>query len=157
MRYIPFIWREVGPIEAHLTIPIVRASVKPNSYCGPDSVTLWHSDGTGLRIQSKMEDIAERIEVGVLEFSIVNEIQDGELQVELPKSFNARINVKKLAISQSGAITESGIIIETEKGEKITITAGVYPYTLAVKGVVSMPHVFDPEYPLESYQELPWR
>jgi hypothetical protein len=35
-------------------------------------VTLWRSDGTGLRLYSQMHDVAERREVGVLNFEQVS-------------------------------------------------------------------------------------
>ena len=138
-----------------LKVPVLRVSVRAATHGRPISVTLWRSDGTGMQIQSAMHDIAERLEVGVLAFSLVDSLLPDELVVELPPAFGGPIKVTKLTIVESGVRAESGILLEASDGSQVVVVAGANPYTLAVRGVVDQPHVFEPEYPLINYMAVP--
>ena len=59
--------------------------------------------------------------------------------------------VAKLLILESGIEVESGFELSAKTGEEIVVVAGVYPYSLALKGVSPLPHFFEPDYPLEQY------
>jgi hypothetical protein len=39
--------------------------------------------------------------------------------------------------------------------DEIVIVAGDYPYSLAVRGVPSLPEIFKPEYPIDRYSRIP--
>jgi hypothetical protein len=151
---LTFVWEGPGPLAAQLTVGVLRASSTTAAHLRPDSVTLWRSDGRGVRIRSRMHDLAERVEVGVLEFSMVGAAEEGEMSTILPTSFIGHLRVTKLVISESGTTAESGIVLKAGDGQEIIITAGAYPYTLAVKGIFSSPHAFEPEYPIEAYKRV---
>src|ERR1700719_3537506 len=71
------------------------------------------------------------------------------INIDIPASFNGRNRVTKLVIAESGTTAESGFILTASDGTEIVIVSGVYPYSLAMKGVGSVPHGFEPEYDLE--------
>jgi hypothetical protein len=155
MNNLSFVWAGPTPIAAELNMPIQKVSVEfaiPNS--GPRFVTLWRSDGSGLRLFTKMQDVAERTEVGVLNFEEVSAVRRDETVADLASAFQGEIAVSKLVIHESGANVESGVIFKA-KNDEIVIVAGVYPYSLAVRGVLSMPHIFEPEYPIDDYMRVP--
>jgi hypothetical protein len=116
-------------------------------------VTLWRSDGTGLRTFSQMHDVAERREVGVLNFERVSAPRPDERVVDVA-SFQNEIVVSKLIIHESGTTAESGVMLKARNGDEIVMVAGAYPYSLAVLGVVSMPHIFEPEYSMDLYTRV---
>ncbi len=47
--------------------------------------------------------------------------------------------------------------MRVRNGSEIAIVAGAFPFTIAVKGVVEQPHIFEPEYPMEDFERLPIR
>jgi hypothetical protein len=100
-----------------------------------------------------MHDVAERREVGVLNFERVSAPQPDETIAAVTLAFLGEIAVSKLVIHESGTTAESGVILRAH-GEEIVIVAGVYPYSLAVLGVVSMPHIFHPEYKIDRYTRV---
>jgi hypothetical protein len=93
-------------------------------------VTLWRPDETGLLIHSDMLDVAERREVGVLQFSRVDEAETQEIVIEAPSVFRENMSVSKLAIEESGMECESGIILRSSSGDEIVIVAGASVVTL---------------------------
>ena len=154
MSSFEFEWHGSGSLASQLTAGIVRVTVKSAAHGRPIAITLWRLDGTGLRIQSLMRDLAKRTEIGVLDLSLVQSADDGEDGFELPPSFKQPVKTTKLVIRESGSTAESGLAIEASDGQQIVITAGAFPYTLAVEGFVSMPHAFEPEYPLAKYDRV---
>lgn len=156
MRRFSFTWSGSAPhdLAQRLSRPIDRASVNIDEHGKPYAVTLWHSDGTGLRIRSRMCDIAERCEVGVLDFSIVTSAVKDEKTVSFPAAFYSGTKASKLVVSESGVNAESGLILESSDGQEIVIVAGVFPYSLAISCLSSTPHGFEPEYPLETYTRV---
>ena len=156
MNSLLFVWDYSTPLVAELSKPIKRVSIEfaiPN--VGPNSVALWRSDGTGLRLRTEMHDVAARKEVGVLNFEHASEVRPGETLVEIA-SFQDRIVVSKLLIHESGATAESGVVLTAGSGGEMVIVAGAYPYSLAVLGVASLPHLFEPEYPIDLYARVPF-
>jgi hypothetical protein len=101
-----------------------------------------------------MHTIAERSEIGVLAFALVDAAPQDELCVKLDQSFQSRLKVSKLVISDLGVTAESGVVFEAADGVKIVVMAAVFPHTLAVDGILTL---FDPEYPLERYKEVDFR
>ncbi len=155
MNNVLFVWGDATPLAAELSKPIKRVSVEfgiPN--VGPNSLTLWRSDGTGLRLHTEMHDVALKREVGVLNFEHVSALRPGETLVDIA-SFQDRIVVSKLLIHESGTSAESGVVLKASSGEEIVIVAGAYPYSLAILGVASIPHIFEPEYPIDLYTRVP--
>ncbi len=151
MGSLSFVWREPTSLAAELSKPIKRVSVECGiRNVGPGSVTLWRADGTGMRLFTEMHDVAVKVEVGVLNFEQVSTPRPNETIVDV-EAFQDEIAISKLLITESGAVAESGVVLKARNGDEIVIVAGAYPYSLAVLGVVSMPHIFEPEYPIDLY------
>ncbi|HEY3769317.1 MAG TPA: hypothetical protein VGN44_11650 [Candidatus Angelobacter sp.] len=102
-----------------------------------------------------MHDLAERLEVGVLCFDLVFAPAHGEKIVDLDSTFLQPLRVSKLVLSELGKSVESGLLIQSNGGEEILIVASAFPCFLAIRGVLSLPHIFEPEYPLNRYQIIP--
>jgi hypothetical protein len=153
MNTIPFGWGETELLAGELSKPITRLSMESTDgrlvY-----ITLWRPDKTGLLVHSEMHDVAERREVGILQFGRVYEIEPQESVIEVPAAFSERLSVKKLVIHESGVDCESGVVFLAHSGEEIIILAGVAIYSLAVQGVTFPGSTFQPEYPLEQYSRI---
>jgi hypothetical protein len=117
--------------------------------------TLWRADGTGLRMYSEMHDVAEREEVGVLTFNYVSALSEHETIVDVRSTFGHELTAFNLVIHESGKNWESGVGLRSSSGAEILILAGAAPCLLAIDGLVSMPHVFEPEYPIDRYTRVP--
>jgi hypothetical protein len=154
MKLIPFGWKEPEPLAGELARPITRLSIEFAFHGRPVYATLWGPDETGLLIHSDMQDVAERREVGVLQFSRVYEAETQEIVIEAPSVFQENLSISKLAIEESGVQCESGIILQADSGEEIVIVAGVQPYSLAVRGITWPKYTFEPEYPMEQYSRI---
>lgn len=157
MNYLRFHWSEPTALSAELMKPIAQISLQLDTHGRPMNATLWRTDGSGLRIQSKMHDVAERKEVGVLEFSYVSFPSEHEKIVDVRSRVGPELVVSKLIIHESGTSAESGIAIKSTLGHEILIAVGAMPYSLAVSGVLKGPHIFEPEYPIDRYQNIPIR
>ncbi len=118
-------------------------------------VTLWRQDGTGLRLSSEMHDVAERKEVGVLQFRSVSSPKDSETVVDVPSAFNGPLRAFKLVIKESGVIAESGIVLKGSDGSQIVVVPAAFPHLLAIQGLLPASYSFDPEYPLDQYSQIP--
>src|SRR5580700_3820676 len=156
MNSLSFRWAPATPLAAELSEPIKQISVVfVGSNVGPSSVTLWRYDGTGLRVYSQMHDVAERVEVGVLNFEPVCTPAPDETMVDVALAFQGEVAVSKLVVFESGASAESGVVLRASNGKEMVIVAGVFPYSIAVLGMGSMPHIFEPEYQLDRYKRVP--
>jgi hypothetical protein len=156
MNSLSFVWAEATPLAAELSKPIKQVSAEfgvPNN--GPRFVTLWRSDDTGLRLYTEMHDVAERRELGVLNFEAVSSPKPGESIEDVGAAFQGEIFVSKLTIHESGTSAESGVILKASNGDEIVIVAGAYPYLLAVRGVLPTLNIFHPEYPIDRYLRVP--
>lgn len=158
MTDIAFEWKSPCSLAIELSKPIARVSLEfaiPNS--GPRFLTLWRTNETGLRLYTEMHDLAERREVGVLNLEHVSAPRPGEIFTDVAPTFQREIILSKLIIQESGSSAESGVVLATGTGDELVIVAGAYPYSLAVKGLslLSMPKLFDPEYPLDRYLRVP--
>jgi hypothetical protein len=152
MSDLPFIWSEKTSMAAEIAKPLERISFEFYRQEMLQRTTLWRAGGTGLRIQSQMYDLAERLEVGVLCFDLVSAPADGEKIMDLEPAFLQPLRVSKLVLSELGKNIESGLLIQSNSGREILIVASAFPCNLAVRGVLSPPYIFDPEYPLDRYQ-----
>lgn len=155
MNYFRFHWSEPTALSAELMKPIAHISLQLDTHGRPMNATLWRTDGTGLRIQSKMHDVAERKEVGVLEFSYAPFPSEHEKIVDVRSMFGPELVVAKLIIHESGTTAESGIVIKSTAGREILIVVAAMPYSLAVSGVLRGAHIFEPEYPIDRYKNVP--
>jgi len=155
MNYLRFHWPGPTALSAELIKPLAQISLQLDTHGRPMNATLWRTDGTGIRIQSKMHDIAERKEVGVLEFSYVSFPSEHEKIVDVRSMVGPELVVSKLIIHESGASAESGIVIKSTAGHEILIVVGAMPYSLAVSGVLRGTHIFEPEYPVDHYENVP--
>jgi hypothetical protein len=165
MDHIAFSWPEIHSLSAELKTGVVRATLG-SMVDFPHALTLWRADGTGLQISSRMHDIAERLEIGVLKFdlvaaekkeprrSVMGARQLSFAKVDLPASFRSNNYVTKLVISEGGATADSGILITAGGGNEIVIVAGAMPYSLAIRGIFSRPRIFEPAYDLERYKRV---
>ena len=154
MNNLSFEWAEPNSLVAELCKPIKQVFLEFGPHGRPIFVTLWRSDGTGLRLHSEMHDVAERKEVGVLKFDRVFVPPSDKQIVDVPATFDHDVRASKLIIQESGTRAESGVILKAGSDEIVAV-AGAYPYSLAVSGVTSMPHIFEPEYPIELYTRVP--
>jgi hypothetical protein len=155
MKHLLFAWTDPTPLAAELSKPVKRISIElghPKN--GPMFATLWRPDGAGLRLYSQMHDVAERREVGVLNFQRVPTPRPNETIVEAAAAFRGEIVVSKLIIVESGTSAESGVILKASTGDEIVIVAGVAPYSLAVRVAPSPPDLFNPEYPIDRYSRV---
>jgi hypothetical protein len=155
MHYLRFHWSEPTALSAELIKPIAQISIQLDTHGRPMNATLWRTDGTGLRIVPKMHDVAERKEVGVLEFSYVSFPSEHEKIVDIRSKFGPEVVVSKLIIHESGISAESGIVINSRAAHEIVIVVAAMPYSLAVSGVLKGPHIFEPEYPVDRYENVP--
>ncbi|MDR3772963.1 MAG: hypothetical protein P4L26_06420 [Terracidiphilus sp.] len=152
MNYLPFVWTEKASLADELRRPVRRVSIGQHypAAWGPDSLVLWHSDGTGLEIFSKMNYIAERLEIGVLRFETVAAQSVGEMSELLPASFDCEIEAFKLILDEEGTRAECGVALRASNGEDLVIVPSGGPCHLAILGAfASTPHVFEPECELE--------
>jgi hypothetical protein len=102
-----------------------------------------------------MYDVAERIEVGVLEFSKSIDPFDREISFDLPDTFGAVVAIEKLVIEEQDVIAESGIAFRNARHEEIVIVPGAQPYGLAVRIPWTGPVLkFAVEYPLDRYNRV---
>ena len=155
MNYLRFHWSEPTALSGELMKPVAQISLQLDTHGKPMNATLWRTDGTGLRIQPKMHDVAERKEVGVLEFSYVSFPSEHEKIVDVRSRVGPELLVSKLIIHESGISAESGIVINSTAGHEILIVVAAMPYSLAVSGVLKGPHIFEPEYPIDCYENVP--
>src|ERR1700733_2716695 len=153
MDTIPFGWGETESLGSELAKPISILSIE-SANGRLVYVTLWRPDGTGLLVHSGVHDVAERREVGILQFGRVHEIEPRESVVEVPAAFRQHLSVKKLVIRESEVDCESGVVFQAHSGEEIIILAGVAIYSLAVHGVTWPGYTFQPEYSLEQYSRI---
>jgi hypothetical protein len=152
MKILPFEWSEAGSLKAALLAPISRASLKEFAH-RPNVLTLWRIDGSGLRVRSSMHQINGRLEIGVLQFDFESEMPADLVVVTFKAPLKPR-RVRKLVISESGVEAESGIVLECEDQNELTIVAGTYPYTLGINGLFESAHAFETEYAIDKYRSV---
>jgi hypothetical protein len=157
MNYLPFVCKELASLPAELKKPILMVSIGIfHASWGPQTLTLWHSDGTGLKIFSQMHDIAERIEIGVLNFEKVTTHAGDATNADVSVAFDCDIEAFKLILDEGGTRAECGLALRASNGDQITIVPSAGAYSLAILGVfASTPHIFEPEYQLNRYARVP--
>ncbi|HET6620921.1 MAG TPA: hypothetical protein VFG64_13375 [Dongiaceae bacterium] len=119
-----------------------------------DSITLWRRDGTGIKVASRMHDVRERFEVGVLEFWQVAASESQFIEFDLPNAFWQANRVSKLVLSDEGVTAETGIVVEGQAVGEIILVAGAYPYTLSIL-LPGTARYHQPEFELSRYKRIP--
>lgn len=158
MESITFGWLGSDLLRTRLSEGIKSASIYLVGFLKrPTSVILWGGDGLGLKIKAEMFDIAERQERGILSFSEVksSDVESIDLlEVKIPKIFASDLMCAKLIANELNTTLESGVLFESSDNQKIIIVAGMAPYTLAIHGLIEIPHIFEPEYELHDYKRV---
>jgi hypothetical protein len=161
---IPFKIAIVGRLSDEFARGFRRISIERLAHKLAATVYLWRADGTGIRVQSEMHDIAGWIEVGSLVISHVDgpvnrttesgACETETFEISLPSEFESGLSASKLVLSTQGKTVESGLFIESTSGSEIVLVAGAAPYTVAVKAP-SVVEPFEPEYDLTEYSREP--
>ena len=158
MANLTYGWAGADPLSVEVIKPIRQVSIESFGPLGmPRLLTLWRPDGSGLRVHSEMRQIAERMEIGVLCFEHFKSQSGSEAMLPISPEFDRQVDAFKLVVQESGVTAESGILLRARNGSEIAIVAGAFPLTIAVRGVVEQPHIFEPEYPIEDFERLPIR
>jgi hypothetical protein len=155
MTDLTFAWSGTAPSDI-LGKTFTKISVVQAVNANPLEVIIWMPSDTGLRIRSRMHDIAERKEVGVLEFSQVRQSDWSSYleTVELAQEFQDRVRFDKLVLESEGMRIECGLALGGSKGGRLVIVPSDYPGALAIDGA-DLRFRFGPEYPLGQYEEVP--
>ena len=125
------------------------------SYYGCSTVTLWLTSGEGFRLSSRMHDLADGIEVGILKVELVVQHPPEETAVDLPWSFRNGGSISKLVIERGGMRAESGVLLHSGDGDEIAIVPATVPHRLYVAGVDTPARQVMPEYSLNRYLQEP--
>jgi hypothetical protein len=118
--------------------------------CG--MVTLWHNDQEGLSIHSRMHDVAEKLEVGILTFEKSRGGIAGEVFFDCQGSLRVTA-AWKLTIQEAGLLLESGLRFAFSNGKELVLVPADFPCFLSVQG--SLTQNINPvsEYPLGDYHQ----
>src|SRR5262249_49349021 len=120
------------------------------------SLLLSREDGTGLRIAPQMHDVADRFEIGTLEFHReASPPTSGPTErIGLPIGLRNISQINKLVVVEPTVEAESGLEVVGSSGETMIVTAGAYPCTLSIHWP-GYARFDQPEYPLEQYRRSP--
>jgi hypothetical protein len=121
------------------------------SYYGCSTVTLWLTSGEGFRLASRMQNLVDDIEVGILKVELVVQHPPDETSADLPWSFRNGGSISKLLIELSGIRAESGLLLRSGEGDEIVILPATIPHRLYLGGVDTPPLQVMPEYSLKRY------
>jgi hypothetical protein len=154
MTVIPYKISIPGRLADEFARGFKSISVERLAHGRPIAIFLWHADSEGLKVQSVMHDVAERFEVGALEFSRITGTVSEVSEFDLPGEFGVGLKASKLVLSTDGVTVESGIVLQGNRGNEMVLVAGAQPYTIAIKAP-SVVEEFDPEYPLSKYSREP--
>jgi hypothetical protein len=148
-------WRGPGSLASALMAPIKKASVPEMDHGMAFALTLWRVDGAAIELCSKMHDLDEREEVGVLSIKHVPLPMSDKIQIDLPDQFLSVVGAEKLSLDlQSGVVTESGIVIRMLDDHELIVVSGRFPCSISIRGIPNLQSGFEPEWPLEKYRRL---
>lgn len=150
MNRIPYTVENSVPVKSILPESILFITLLADETTGPRSITLWSSETAGIRVRSRMHDLDDRREIGVLDFTAVGAIAPDERRVT-PASHRYHCEFSKLVINDMGVSAESGVTVLLDGNREIVIVAGAFPHTLAINGLSEWEFEFDPEYSMENY------
>lgn len=162
-KYLRFGFTGSRTLLEELTDPFVEVTVTLDRVRTPTKLVLWRHDDTGIAIWAEMHDVAERIEVGVLNFAATSRTEqslpDGywETAETFPaKPFSGQFSISKLAVDESGYLCESGLVVTPNEGEDLFIVADAFPCHIAVLGLDGLNSNSRAEYNLSSYKRVDW-
>jgi len=118
---------------------------------GCSTLTVWLTSGEGFRLTSCMHDLADGIEVGILNVELVLHPVPDETSVDLPWSFRNGGSISKLLIEQRVIRAESGLLLRSRDGDEIVILPATSPHRLYLAGVDTAALQAMPEYSLTRY------
>jgi hypothetical protein len=118
MNYLRFHWSEPTALSAELIKPIAQISLQLDIHGRPMNATLWRTDGTGLRIQAEMHDVAERREVGTLKFSYVSFPSEDETIVDVRSRFGHALVVSNLSSRSQVQVQKVASLSKQRQGSK---------------------------------------
>lgn len=119
---------------------------------------LLRADETGFRFSIVMTDLAERLEVGVLNVEAVKEDYAPQVERDLPEELaEQQLHVERLVLSTEYGDVDSGLVLTSPHRGEIVIVAGAYPYTIEVSAEprIETPYGFEPEYAVDRYRRAP--
>jgi len=156
MKRLNFSMSGIESISDELYKPIVGISTQNIAGDLVIGLIAWHQDGAGICCRSKMYDVAPRIELGVLDFSMVRDAKDRKCEGFLDGSLPlfGILDVLVMTIEADGVIAESGIILHSAGG-RIVIACGAAPYSLAIYDSRFPERNFLPEYGITEYKKEP--
>ena len=139
-----------------------RASLLEDKHGDCALITLWYSDGHGVAIHSDMQDIADRLEVGVLSLERVQE-EATSSSIAFPRpgaprtiSFTvpATLNqVWKLKITEAETTCESGLRIALADARELIILPSGRPCFLSIFVDNHLVTASNPEYDVTDYEQ----
>lgn len=146
-------WLGTGSLASALKVPIKRASVPEMDHGIAFALTLWREDDTAIKFYSKMHDLGEREEVGILSVEPVSLPLADKIKIELPDYFLSIVGVKKLIVrEQKGVVAESGIAIQLLGHHELIVVSGRFPCSISMCGIPNFQTAFEPEWPIEKYE-----
>lgn len=137
-------------LDAELAAGFSKLSIRRLPGGGIVVVGLQRPSGDGLRVLSKMHDLAERTELGVLRLRIGDREEKFDDAIELPRSFNSSVSGSRLVKRIGDREVESGLRLLDSDGVELVVVAGEMPGTLAIRAPF-LKEPFFPEYPLDEY------
>lgn len=152
MNEFSFEWMGKRRLREELQSSFIKASIPEVRHNVAFGLNLWRADGTAVAISSKMHDLDDLEEVGVLSFDIRLSPNNDQIVIDLPEHFSKVLTVKKLIVTETETIhAESGICLEMEGGHSLTVVAGSFPCSVAIDGLPNIANLFNPEWPMEKY------
>jgi hypothetical protein len=147
-----FEWKGSGLLVDALTKPLKAISLMLDKHGKVETVGFWSDHAEGLRIHSEMQDVATRIEVGVLAFEVASQMTDSEHLIPLDRVLTP-CKISKLLLSESGKVFESGLAIRFSPEQELLVLPSDFPCFLAVKSKgMNFPQTLpNLEYPLDRY------
>ena len=156
MSYFSFIWTEPVSPETVSRWPLSKISVQLGVAERPIGITFWNPAGLGLQIWSEIEDIAERIEVGVLAFSLVSESEPDEIFTDVEISLYESKYLKSWLLKSQARNVNQAYVSRPLMDERSSSSPASIPIHWQSEGVISIPYVFEPEYDPHKYDHCPF-
>ena len=145
-------WLGNGSLASAIKLPIKKVSVPEMDHGMIFALTLWHVDGTAIKIYSKMHDLDDREEVGVISIESVSLPTSDKIHLELPDYFLSVVGAEKLNVKeQRGVVADSGVAIQFLGNHELIVVSGRFPCSIAIGGIPNLSAPFEPEWPIEKY------
>ena len=136
-------------LETSLSAGLIGVSINRLQHSRPESIILWLTNRNGVKVQSKVTEVGEKLEIGFLVFRHVGKISFDSSYDNLPDSFKRINKIEKLQYVDRSVTVDSGLIVESTDGMELVLVAGALPFTIEINQPWASD--FQPEYPLEDY------